>query len=136
VDARNHLNKRPDPHRSGFAGALPKSQILREIKTKTMHKLTVLYGHPANPDEFENYYMQNHLPLAAKIPGVSRFELTKLLTAPDGGKPAFYRMAELYYNEKDELEQSLKSPEAQAATGDLSNFATGGFTFIIGKTES
>jgi uncharacterized protein (TIGR02118 family) len=52
-----------------------------------MMKVTVLYAHPANAEEFERYYSTTHLPLAATMPGVARLELTKFSAAPDGGKP-------------------------------------------------
>ena len=31
-----------------------------------MIKITVLYGHPKNPQEFERYYAEKHMPLAAR----------------------------------------------------------------------
>ena len=37
------------------------------------------------------------LPIALRMKGVDKMELTKFLSAPDGGKPAYYRMAELYF---------------------------------------
>ena len=100
-----------------------------------MIKVTVLYGHPKSPDDFEKYYESTHLPLAAKIKGVVRLELTKFIAGPDGGKPAFYRMAELYFNTQTEMEQSLGSPEGQAVIDDIQNFATGGVTVLIGSVE-
>jgi len=100
-----------------------------------MMKGTVLYGTPKNPDEFEKYYESTHLPLVAKMKGVARLELTKFIAGPDGGKPAFYRMAELYFNTQTEMEQSVGSPEGQAAMDDIQNFATGGVTVLIGSVE-
>ena len=98
-----------------------------------MMKITVLYDHPNNPDEFEKYYEGTHLPLAAKMKGVDRLELTKFLSAPDGGKPAFYRMAELYFTTQEQMEQTLESAEGQATVSDLQNFAAGAFTVLIGS---
>lgn len=100
-----------------------------------MVKVTLLYGHPSNPDAFEKYYAQTHLPLAAKMKGVTRLELTKFLAAPDGGKPSSYRMAELYFPNQVEMEKTLASPEAQTAIADFPNFATGGVTMMIGAVE-
>ncbi len=100
-----------------------------------MMKATVLYGHPASPDEFEKYYASTHLPLAAKTKGVARLELTKFVAAPDGGRPAFYRMAELYFTTQAEMEQSMESAEGHAMVADLANFATGGVTVVIGSVE-
>jgi uncharacterized protein (TIGR02118 family) len=98
-----------------------------------MMKVTVLYGHPKSPDEFEKYYERTHLPIAGKINGVERLELTKFISALDGGKPAFYRMAELYYATQAQMEQSLGSNEGQATVADLENFTTGGVTMLIGS---
>jgi len=75
------------------------------------------------------------LPLAAKMKGVTRLELTKFIAGPDGGKPAFYRMAELYFMTQVEMEQSLGSAEGQATVSDLQNFATAGVTVLIGSVE-
>lgn len=101
-----------------------------------MMKVTVLYGHPSNPDEFEKYYGGIHLPLAGKIKGVARIELTKFLAGPDGGQAAFYRMAELYFRTQAQMEHAMGSPEGKAAVADIPKFATGGVTMVIGSVEA
>jgi uncharacterized protein (TIGR02118 family) len=101
-----------------------------------MEKVTVLYGHPTSPSDFEKYYKDKHLPIAAKMKGVARRELTTFSAAPDGARPAYYRMAELYFATPAQLQQTLGSPEGQAAVGDLPNFATGGVTVIIGSVQA
>lgn len=101
-----------------------------------MNKVTLLYGHPKDPDAFEKYYKETHLPIASKMKGVTKLELTKFLSAPDGGMAAYYRMAELYFSSPSEMEQTLGSPAGQAAVADLPNFATGGVTVIIGTVEN
>ena len=35
-----------------------------------MHRLLVLYNEPKDPAHFRKYYVETHLPLASKIPGV------------------------------------------------------------------
>ena len=101
-----------------------------------MMKVTVLYGHPASPDEFEKYYGSTHLPLAGKMKSVARIELTKFVAGPEGGKPSFYRMAELYFTTQAQMEQSLGSAEGRATVADLRKFATGGVTVVIGSVEA
>ena len=100
-----------------------------------MMKLTVLYGHPTNSEAFEDHYRGTHLPLAAKITGVARLELTRFVAGPDGGKPAFYRMAEVYFQSKGQMEQTLGSPAGKATVTDISQFATGGATMLVGAVE-
>jgi len=97
-----------------------------------MTKITVMYGHPTSSEEFEKYYSTTHLPLAATMKDVVRIELTKFISGPAGTKPAFYRMAELYFATQREMEQTLASPEGKATVADLAKFATGGVTVLIG----
>lgn len=101
-----------------------------------MLKITVLYGHPVDPEIFENYYSKTHIPIAAKMKGVDKMELTKFISAVDGSKAPHYRMAELYFADPAAMQATMTSPEGQATVADLSNFATGGVTTIIGTVES
>jgi uncharacterized protein (TIGR02118 family) len=101
-----------------------------------MMKVTVLYGIPTSPDQFETYYKGTHLPLAAKMKGVARIEFTKFVSGPDGAKPAFYRMAELYFASQSQMEQTLGSSEGKATVADIPKFATGGVTMVIGSVEA
>ena len=98
-----------------------------------MIKVTLLYKHPRNPQEFEKYYAEKHLPLAAKMKGVARLELTKFTPGADGSKPEYYRMAELYFPTEAQMRTTLSSPEGQAAVADLPRFATGGVTMLVGS---
>lgn len=100
-----------------------------------MQKVTVLYEHPVDPDAFEKYYRDNHMPLVAKMKGLAKVELTKMLGSPDGSAPAYYRMAELYFEDAAQMQTTMGSPEGQATAADLANFATGGAKVIIGTVE-
>lgn len=100
-----------------------------------MMKITAIYGHPTSIEEFERYYKDTHLPLVAQMKGVARLELTRFVAGPDGGKAAFYRMAEVYFASQAQMEQTLGSPEGKATVADLPKFATGGVTLVIGSVE-
>jgi uncharacterized protein (TIGR02118 family) len=100
-----------------------------------MMKVTVIYGNPKSPEQFEAYYKGTHLPLAAQIKGVLRAEFTKFMPGPDGAQPAFYRMAELYFSSPAQMQQSLSSPEGQAAVADIPKFATGGVNMVVGSVD-
>jgi uncharacterized protein (TIGR02118 family) len=101
-----------------------------------MIKATALYGHPAGPEAFESYYANTLMPLAAKIKELTKAETTEFLPNPDGTPGAYYRMAELYFNSVDDLQQALTSRQGQATVADLSNIATGGVTLITGMVEN
>jgi uncharacterized protein (TIGR02118 family) len=122
-------SQRPEDGREMVESGKP---IPAEVR---MLKVTVLYGHPASPEDFEKYYEEVHGPIAAKMNSVVRFELTKFTSGPDGGRPAFYRMAELHFETEELMKASLASPEGRATLADLPNFATGGATILVGVVE-
>lgn len=98
-----------------------------------MIKLTVLYNQPKDPESFESYYANTHMPLVGKIEGLEKAEVTKFLPNADGTAPAYYRMAELYFYSQEDLQQSMGSAEGAAASEDIQNFATGGFQILVGE---
>lgn len=100
-----------------------------------MTKVTLLYGHPKDPQAFEQYYKEKHLPLASKIGGVERLELTRFERGENGNAPVYYRMAELYFPNEEQLQSSLRSPKGRSAVSDFPNFATGGVTMLIGDVD-
>ena len=99
-----------------------------------MLKLTVLYHHPEDAETFEDYYANERLPLAAKMPNVLRFESGRVGTV-DGSEPQSHRIAKLWFESAERLGEALYSPEGEAATGDIRNFATGGAAVFLSKVE-
>ena len=98
-----------------------------------MVKFTVLYGHPEDPVAFEEYYFNTHMPIAQKMPNVQRIELGKATSTLDGGDPPYYRIAELWFENADQLQRSFNSREGQETVEDIPNFATGGATSFISE---
>ena len=95
-----------------------------------MHVLMVCYGHPADPAAFDAYYTSTHAPLAEKIPGMASFTYRHIASL-DGTQPPYYLIAELSWPSQEAMGTALGSPEAQAATADVPNFATGGVTMFV-----
>ncbi len=98
-------------------------------------KLTVLYGHPKSPEDFEKYYAETHLPIAGTIKGIKRIELSKAVSGPGEPKPAFYRIAELYFDSIEQMNSVMSSPEAKKTVADIPNFATGGSTVVVSEIK-
>ena len=101
-----------------------------------MIKITVLYGQPAQPEIFENYYAQTHLPLVADVQGIKRTELTLFALSADGSLPEYYRMAELYFDSKEQMDNVMSSSAAQIAVADIANFASGGAIVLVGEVHA
>ena len=47
-------------------------------------KITALYGNPKNPEEFEKYYAETHMPLVYDVKEIKRTELAVGIPGPDG----------------------------------------------------
>lgn len=96
-----------------------------------MHKLVVLYPHPADPAAFIDYYESTHLPLAAQLPGLQSWRYTTdVQPGPDGAPAAFFAVFEAEFASVDDFRAAMGSPEGQAVAADVPNYATGGATII------
>jgi uncharacterized protein (TIGR02118 family) len=98
-------------------------------------KLTVLYNRPTDPDAFEKYYLETHVPeFGAKLPGLLKADLCKAL---ETGTPApYYRTADLWFKDGPGLQMALGSQEGKAAIADLQNFASGGFQVLMTEVNT
>lgn len=96
-----------------------------------MATLLVLYKNPADPAAFDRHYFSTHVPLARKIPGLRRYEVSAgPITTPQGDAP-YHLVATLSFDSLDAIRQALRSPEGQATAGDLGNFAQTGVELLM-----
>jgi uncharacterized protein (TIGR02118 family) len=102
---------------------------------QNMYRLTVLYGHPKDPAEFDRYYHEIHIPLANKMKGLKGWTIGKCEPAEPGTETPYYLIVGLYAETREDLQSLLESPEGQATVADLPNFATGGVTFMFNDEE-
>lgn len=101
-----------------------------------MAKLVVIYREPKDPAAFDAYYAATHVPLAQKIPGVKRFDVsTGPVTGPKGNTDV-HLVATLYFGSLADLKAGLASPEGQAAAADLANFADGGVELLMFESRA
>jgi uncharacterized protein (TIGR02118 family) len=87
-----------------------------------MIKLVALYKKPADAAAFDKHYFDIHAPLANKMPGLRKVEISKVIGAPQG-ESNFHLIAELYFDDLDVLKAAMSSPEGKAAAKDLMSFA-------------
>ena len=100
-----------------------------------MYRLTVLYGHPEDPSEFQRYYRDVHIPLARKMTGLLGWTIGLCESADAGQRPPYYLIVGLYAESRTALEATPASPAGQATVADVPNFATGGVTFLSDDEE-
>lgn len=85
-----------------------------------MIKLVAMFNLPPGTDEveFEKYFVKKHARDAAKIPGLRRYLIGKVVGSP-AGTPGWYRINELWFDSVKAALKAFNSPEAVAATNDL-----------------
>jgi uncharacterized protein (TIGR02118 family) len=98
-------------------------------------RIVSLHGQPADPDEFDRYYRQVHMPLVQAIPGVRTIRFGRAVRTADGSPPPYYVVSDVYFDDMAGLEAALGSPEMAEAIGDVPNFATGGVTIMFCEYE-
>jgi len=99
-----------------------------------MAELVVIYKTPTDPAAFDKYYVATHIPLAKKLPGLKKYQVSSGAVGGPGGS-AVHLVATLTFDSVPAIEAALGSPEGQAAAGDLPNFATGGADIIFYETK-
>ena len=87
-----------------------------------MAKLVALYKKPENPADFDDKYFNTHIPLANKIPGLKKCEVSRIEGSPMG-ESEYYLMAELYFENMDALKAGMSSPEGRESGKNLMSFA-------------
>ena len=92
-----------------------------------MHRLLVLYNEPKDPAHFRKYYVETHVPLAHKLPGVKNPRYSFDVKPLGPGKAPFC-IFEADFDSEAALMSALGSNEGKAVAGDVPNYASGGVT--------
>ncbi len=100
-----------------------------------MHRLTILYGHPTDPAEFDRYYYDVHLPIAGAMKNLRGWTIGKLAPSNPGEQVPYYMIVTMLADTRADLDAILASPEGRAAAADVPNFASGGATFMYDEVE-
>jgi uncharacterized protein (TIGR02118 family) len=95
-----------------------------------MHKLLVLYNEPKDPTHFRKYYLETHLPLVSKMPGVKAMRYSFDVKALPPGKAPYFCIFEAEFENEAALMSALGSAEGKAVAGDVPNYASGGVTML------
>jgi uncharacterized protein (TIGR02118 family) len=96
-----------------------------------MAQLVVMYRTPTDPAAFDRYYFATHVPIAKKIPGLRKYEVSKGQVATPAGASGFYLVATLRFDDMAAIQRAFASPEGQAAAADVQTFATGGVDMFM-----
>lgn len=96
-----------------------------------MARLVVIYKTPKDAAAFDKHYIETHIPLAKKIPGLRKFEVSQGPIGTPAGPSGLHLVAILQFDDMAAMQTALGSPEGQAAAADVQGFATGGVDMLL-----
>jgi uncharacterized protein (TIGR02118 family) len=96
-----------------------------------MAKVVVTYGIPSDIQSFDHHYMEIHIPLALKLPGLKKFETSEGPVISPAGPSSVHLVAILHFEDMASLQTALASPEGQAAAADAQTIMAPGSGMLI-----
>jgi uncharacterized protein (TIGR02118 family) len=83
-----------------------------------MARMVVIYKTPEDPAAFEKHYLETHVPLAQKLPGLRKYEISRAPIVTFGGATDIYLIATLLFDDMAAIQACFASPEGRAARAD------------------
>jgi uncharacterized protein (TIGR02118 family) len=96
-----------------------------------MAHVVVMYKTPKDAAAFDKHYFETHVPLAKKIPGLKKYEVSQGPVATPVGPSGFHLIATLSFDNLTAVQAGFASAEGKAAAADVQKFATGGADMIL-----
>ncbi len=100
-----------------------------------MADVVVTYKTPKDPAAFDKYYAETHIPLAKKMPGLRKYQISRGPVASPAGASGIHLIATLTFDDMAAVQAAFGSAEGRAAAGDVANFATGGADIVFFDTR-
>ena len=95
-----------------------------------MVRFMALYNAPEDPEAFDRYYDEVHIPLAKQLPGLVSYTVSKNVT-PLGGDAKPYLVAELDWESREAMQAAFASPIGAETAADVPKFASGGSSLMV-----
>lgn len=89
-----------------------------------MARMVVIYRTPKDPAAFDAHYFAVHIPLAKRLPGLRKYEVSRRPILTPAGDPEPYLIGTLYFDDMTALRQAFATPEGQACAADRRVLAT------------
>jgi uncharacterized protein (TIGR02118 family) len=96
-----------------------------------MARLLVMYKTPRDAAAFDKHYFEKHVPIAKKIPGLRKYEVSQGPVVNPMGGANYHLVATLHFDDVDAIQNAFGSAEGQAAVIDVQTFATGGVDIFM-----
>jgi uncharacterized protein (TIGR02118 family) len=88
-----------------------------------MARMVVIYKKPVDVKAFEKHYFETHIPLAKKIPGLRKYEISRGPITVLAGPTDVHLIGTVHFDDFDAIKKGFASPEGQAAGADRRIYA-------------
>lgn len=88
-----------------------------------MAQMIVVYQTPKNVEAFDRHYFDIHVPLAKKLPGLRKYEISDGPIETPAGASDVYRIGTLHFDDLAAIRTAFASPQGRAAAADRRLFA-------------
>ena len=96
-----------------------------------MARLLVMYKTPQDATAFDKHYFEKHVPIAKKIPGLRKYEVSQGAVGSPMGGANYHLVAILEFDDVAAIQNAFTSAQGQAAVADVQTFATGGVDIFM-----
>lgn len=88
------------------------------MQTAHIGRMVVIYRTPRDPAAFDEHYFNVHVPLAKRLTGLRRYEVSRRPIAAPAGDPEPYLVATLDFDSMDALRQAFATADGKACAAD------------------
>jgi len=99
-----------------------------------MYKLTILFQHPDNLDSFEYDWAHKFVPIAEKMPGILRIEVSTVDGGPEGASK-YHKLHEFYFESREAMDEAMLSEKGTQAGLRLNAIANGKFSILFSEVH-
>ncbi len=96
-----------------------------------MARLVVMYRTPKDVGAFDKHYFETQVPIAKRIPGLRKYEVSQGPVVTPAGPSGLHLIATLHFDDLAAIQRAFASAEGQAAAADVQTFATGGVDMFL-----
>jgi uncharacterized protein (TIGR02118 family) len=89
-----------------------------------MAQMLVAYKTPTDVAAFDKHYFETHVPLAKKLPGLRKYEVSEGPIVTPAGAPDVHLVATLHFDDLPSIRRAFASAEGQACAADRRLFAS------------
>jgi len=83
-----------------------------------MARMITIFAKPNDVAAFDKHYFETHVPLAKKLPGLRKYEVSSGPIATRSGASDFHLVSTLHFDSLAAMKQAFASPIGQACAAD------------------